>query len=156
MNTIVVYYSRTNTTKRVAEDIAANLHCPSEALVAQKYDSGIIGFFTAGMDAILKPKTGIKPVNHDPSAFDLVVICTPVWVGTACEPVRAYIAGHAGAFEGVAFVSTSTWSGGAVAFKEMERACGIVPRATLDLNENEVKYNKHLPRVMSFAACLQA
>jgi len=48
MKALVVFYSRTGTTKQVAEALAQSLNCDSEELIDTKKRSGPLGFLSAG------------------------------------------------------------------------------------------------------------
>jgi flavodoxin len=88
---LVVYYTRTGQTKGVAEDIAKRLGCDIEEIFDTKKRGGPLGFLSAGKDAGDESLTKIKEPKCDPSAYDLVIIGTPVWNNTISTPIRTYI-----------------------------------------------------------------
>ena len=57
MKTLVVLYSRTGTTKKVGEEIAAALKADVEEIIDTKKRSGPIGYVQAGRDAMKKKKS---------------------------------------------------------------------------------------------------
>jgi flavodoxin len=71
MNAIVVFYSRTGTTKQVAEELAQSFNCDSEELIDTKKRSGPLGFMAAGKDAKIKKLTTLADTKHDPSLYNL-------------------------------------------------------------------------------------
>lgn len=51
---LVVYYSRTGRTKKVAQDIATRLNADIEEIIPERNISGLFGLITLIMDAIKK------------------------------------------------------------------------------------------------------
>lgn len=100
---LVVYYSRTGNTKRVAEDIARALGADMELLVDKKDRSGASGYLIAGKDAARENQADLAPVTKDPAAYDLVVVGTPVWAWNMTPAARAWLAAHKDALKTVAF-----------------------------------------------------
>jgi flavodoxin len=137
MKAFVVYYSRTGFTAKVASEIAAKLSCEVEEVVDMKNRSGLVGYLMAGRDAMSGRLTEIKP-TRDPSSYDIVVIGTPIWGFTVSSPVRTYLKLNKGKFKSVAFFCTMGGSGDSGAFKAMEDACGIKPKAKLALKTQDV------------------
>lgn len=79
MKTLVVFYSRTGKTRKVAMELATSLGADVEELIDQKNRMGIIGYIKSGRDAIWKKRARLQQTEKDPSAYDLVVLSTPVW-----------------------------------------------------------------------------
>ena len=77
MKTLIVYYSRTGRTKKIAEEIHKVLGGDIEEIQDMKPRSGIIGWLGAGKDARSKTLTTLKPVEKNPSQYDLIVIGSP-------------------------------------------------------------------------------
>src|SRR3989339_644824 len=91
MKTLIVYYSRTGTTKRVAEAIAEKLGADLEEIVDKKDRKGAMGYLTAGRDATLRRLTEIEPLKKRAEDYDLVIIGTPIWSWNMSVAVRAYL-----------------------------------------------------------------
>jgi hypothetical protein len=79
MKPLVVYHSRTGTTKQIAEALAQSLNCDSEELIDTKKRSGPLGLMSAGKDAKAKKLITLADIKHDPSPYDLVVLGMPIW-----------------------------------------------------------------------------
>jgi len=82
MKPLVVFYSRTGTTKQIGEALVHMLDCDSEELLDTKKRSGPLGFVLAGRDAQAKKITTLADIKHDPALYDFVILGTPVWGGT--------------------------------------------------------------------------
>ena len=91
MKTLVIYYSRTGTTRTVAKQITQKLNCDSEEIIDEKNRKGVLGFLLASRDTILNKLTTIKKINSALSAYDLIIIGGPVWVGNMSVPIRTFI-----------------------------------------------------------------
>lgn len=136
-NVLVVYYSRTGTTKLIAEKIQALLGSEIEEIVDTKKRTGFLSFLRCGMDAMFKRLTVIKEPINDPQNYGLVAIGTPVWSHTMTPAVRTYLNQKSTAFKKAAFFCTSGSGSNEHAFKDMEDLCGKKPVATMELSEED-------------------
>ena len=73
MKVLVVYYSRTDTTRKVAKALANRLACDVEEVVDTVDRHGLRGRLRAGRDATMNRLTTIQDVLYDPSQYDLVI-----------------------------------------------------------------------------------
>lgn len=147
---LVIFYSRTGATKKVAKTIADLLQCDIEEIFDIKDRGGAMGYLMAGRDATLKNLTTIKETVEDPSLYDLTIIGTPVWAFTMATPIRTYIVGNKEKLKKVAFFCTEGGSGGRRAFREMETLCGQKPIAMLELLTKEVARNECAGKLKNF------
>ena len=89
---LVVYFSQGNSTKRVAEDIAALFGADIERIVEKKQrKGGFFGIMGAGAASSMSRATPIEPPVRDPSAYEVVVVCTPIWAWHLSPPVRSWL-----------------------------------------------------------------
>ena len=143
MKSLVVFYSRTNTTKTVAESIAKLLKADTEEITSVKDRSGPMGYIISGKEAVLKQLAEIEQTKINPKDYDLIIIGTPVWGWTMSSPVRTYLTKNKDLFKKIAFFCTMGGSGDEKTFKHMEDICNKKPVATLALKTKEVKQNKY-------------
>ena len=148
---LVACYSRTGTTRQVAEAVAKELHADLEEIVDMKKRSGAMGFVVGGKDAKLKKLTEIDEPRSDPASYALVVIGTPVWAGTMCPAVRTYITRFKDKLPDVAFFLTTGGSGIDRTFAAMAELCGKEPLARLGLTAKQVRKEDWSARVKKFA-----
>lgn len=134
---LVVYYSRTGTTRKVAEDIKTKLNCEIDEIIDKKDRMGPIGYMLAGKDATLRDFTDIQ-YSINPDEYDLILIGTPVWAFTMSTAIRTYISENKDKFKEVAFFCTQSSSGSDGTFKDMQELCGKQPIALLELTTKEV------------------
>jgi flavodoxin len=152
MKTLVVFYSRTGNTKKVAGKIWEFLQADFEEIFDTKKRAGALGYLLAGQDATLKRLTKIKEIKNDPSSYDLVIIGTPGWAFNMSAPIRTYISQNKEKFEEVAFFCTLGDKGGKRSFKEMEKLCKKKPIATLGVRTKEVIGEAYFPEAKEFVS----
>ena len=81
MKKLVVFYSRSGNTQKVALEIARSLRADVDEIIDLKDRTRkIIGWLIAGKDASQKKLTEIK-FKKDPKNYDLVIIGTPIGPG---------------------------------------------------------------------------
>jgi len=73
MKTLVVYYSKTGTTQKVAESIVKLMECDVDAL---QFDE----------------KTKEVTSTKNPSDYERIILLSPVWAFSIAEPMKKYIA----------------------------------------------------------------
>ena len=155
MKILVVYYSRTGNTKKVCQELAARLGADCEEIIATKSRSGIWGYLMGGRDAAKNTPAVIKPVKYDPGQYDLVVIGTPVWVGTMPPAIRTYIAGNNDKLKNVAYLCTMGGRGGDKTILAMEEQSGKKGTASLILLTKEIQKDQYSEKLNQFAAQLK-
>jgi flavodoxin len=138
MKVLVVYYSRSGHTKKVGETIAGMLACDREEIIDTVKRSGPIGWLRSGYQSKRKLFTKIEALNRDVSEYDLVIIGTPMWAGTASVPVRTFVHRYKDNLNNVAFFSVHGGEYAQDEFNEMESLCGKKPVCLLSLCEKEV------------------
>ncbi|MHB1207593.1 MAG: flavodoxin family protein, partial [Rhodospirillaceae bacterium] len=92
---LVVFYSRSGMTRRVAQVLAARLGCDLEEIAEAKGRRGIFGYLRSVREARRKQPAPVAASAFNPSSYDLVIIGTPVWVWSLSSPVRGYLTAHA-------------------------------------------------------------
>lgn len=150
MKTLVVYYSRTDVTKKVAEIIKDRLDCDIEEIKSTVNYNGKIGFLRGGKDATSSKIIEIEPLKYDPSEYDLIYLGVPVWASKAATPLLSYIKQNEGKFNNVKFFVTAGGSGFDSTLKQMEEYVGKTPLKTLTLTTKEVKHDEFEDKLSSF------
>ena len=125
MKTLVVFYSRSGTTKRVALDVAKALNADIDEVIDKKSRKGILGFLRAGYDATRGKTTEIE-FEKDPSDYDLVIIGTPVWNSRVTPAIRTYLLRNRERIKRAAFFSTCAGRPGKC-LEQMEELWGKKP-----------------------------
>jgi flavodoxin len=150
MKTLVAFYSRTGTTKKIGEVLAQKIGADVEEIRDTVERNGVKGYLISGRDAMKKKLTTLQPTACKVSDYDLVIIGTPIWSWNMSVPIRTYITENKGAFKKVAFFCTMGGSGDEKAFLEMENILGQKPLVTLALKTREVVKNNYSDKLENF------
>lgn len=153
---LVIYYSRSGTTRRIATTLAAALGSSIEEITESQGRDGFFGYWRSIIEARRKHAPVIRPPTNDPSSFDLVVIGTPVWAWSVSSPVRAYLTASKARLPAVAFFCTLGGAGSETAFAQMQDIVGKAPRATCAITAQDIARGSEAPQLEMFAAALRA
>lgn len=91
MKALVVYYSRSGNTRRVAEMITSQLQADLQELVDLKGRAGLLGWLRAGRDAMRDKTTDLEPLVFNPDDYDLIVVGSPVWASHPAPAVSTFL-----------------------------------------------------------------
>ena len=149
MKSLVVYYSRSNITKKLAENIANKINADIEEVIPKVNYQGKIGYARGGKDAITEKIVELEALKYDPQDYDLVYIGAPVWASKAANPIISYLKQNEGKFGEVKFFMTAGSSGFESSFKQMEKYYKK-PLKTLALTTKEVKKDLSEDKINSF------
>lgn len=149
MKYLVVYYSQTGTTERVAQYIAQEASAQCIRIADRKNRKGILGYFLNGMDGTLKRTTVIDHPPINLSTFDVIFFGTPLWVSVT-PAMRTFMVKHAGSVKNCVFFCTMGGSGGRQAFEDMENILHKKPLGTLEIRSDEVKDGTYRDSVREF------
>jgi flavodoxin len=119
VKTLVVYYSRTGNTKKVAGMIARQLQADLEELVDLKGRAGLMGWLRSGRDAMKEETTDLGPLHHDPDDYDLIFVGSPVWASHPAPAASTFLRSQDLSGKQVALFCTMNASGG-------EKACAVM------------------------------
>lgn len=150
MKSLVVYYSRSNITKKLAENIASKINADIEEIVPKVNYQGKIGYVRGGKDAISEKIIDLEQLKYDPNDYDIVYLGAPVWASKAANPLISYIKQNEGKFSNVKFFATAGSSGFESAFEQLEKYVSLKPQSTLALTTKEVKNNSYDDKLTSF------
>lgn len=139
MKTLIVYYSRTNVTKKIAEEIQKELNCDIEEITDGGRYNGKLGYMKGGMNASMSRTTDIDPITKDPSDYDLVIIGTPVWASNMATPVFTYLMKYRDKIKKMASFCTCLSGGYERALLRMAEVSGKTQTARMYLTSKDVK-----------------
>lgn len=152
---LVVYYSRSGITRKLAHAISEELHCDLEEITERQNRTGPLGYVRSIVEAQQKRPADIQPLKRDLRSYDLVIVGTPVWAWSVSSPVRAFLANGREHLADVAFFCTCGASGQQRAFAQMQGIVGKVPRATLSFTQREIEANRFRERIAAFVSALR-
>jgi flavodoxin len=151
MKILVIYYSLSGNTQKVAEAIAGTLKADINQLKDRRSRTGLFGMFRTMYQVLFSRPGEIRFANTDPYQYDLLILGAPVWIMKLAPPMRSYILKEKDRFNQVAFFCTEGASGAPSAFKTMESLCGIKPAATLEVTKADIKSEQYLKKTHTFA-----
>ncbi|MFM0186475.1 NAD(P)H-dependent oxidoreductase [Paraburkholderia nemoris] len=121
---LVVYFSRTGTTRLLAQAMAKMLAADLEEICDFSNRKGVGGYLRSLADIIMKRPVEIVPAGRDVTAYDLIVIGTPVWAGSVSAPVRSYLVENRARLPQVAFFCSFGGRGADKAMRQMRELVG--------------------------------
>jgi flavodoxin len=125
MKTLVVYYSKTQKTKAVAERIAREMGADIEEIREVNRRRGNV---RSAFDAIFRRMPAIQAMSHSLSDYDLVVVGTPVWAQGPAPAIQVFLSSANLQGKPVALFCTMGGMGDKRTFAKME---GLLPGSRL-------------------------
>jgi flavodoxin len=151
MKILVVYYSRTNTTKNVAIKIQQELKADLEEIVDKKNRSGTISYLTSAVETVLNRPADIEPIKKNPSDYDLIIIGTPVWASTMATPILTYLIENKDKFKNVSFFCSCGSSGHEKTLNNMEKTVDkkALERLVITKKNKESSFELEIPEYIN-------
>src|SRR5678815_3564131 len=104
---LVVYYSLSGNTERVATDLAAHLGADLQRILERTDRRGFFGHLRAAFDTLRERPASLLDIGRDAAEYDLTIVGTPVWTGRITPAVRTYLESIRGRPRNIAFFTTS-------------------------------------------------
>ncbi len=150
MKILLVYFSRTGNTKKVAYFLAKKLNAKVEQIKDNTDRQGIKGYLISTFQALLGRRVLLKKPVYQPKKFDLIVIGTPVWDWQIAPPVATYLDFYRTYFKKLAFFCTFKTSGAFIVLQKMVKLTGKKPVANLAIKASEFKNRQALAKMLNF------
>ncbi|VWC74147.1 flavodoxin [Burkholderia aenigmatica] len=137
---LVVFYSRSDTTAGLARMLAAELGADCERLRERddRRRAGAIGYLRSLADVIRQRAADLRPTACSPSAYDVVVVGTPVWAGRASTPMSTWLVRHGHELRATAFFCTMGLRGDLTALGQMQALARQKPVATCAISARDI------------------
>jgi len=143
---LVVYYSRTGNTKKVAERIANDLSCDIASIKPLTSYKGMLGWLKAGSQGVRRKIPEIESINENIKEYDLVILGSPMWGSNLSSPVRAFLTKSVNEIKKIAFFYTCNGNGSDKIFEELNNLTEIEPVATLGVLRKQVEDNEEIDK----------
>jgi len=137
---LVAFFSRTGTTRRLAEHIARATGADLEELREAKSRRGIWGWLRSGYEGTYRRSAEVLPLGHNLRDYDLVFVGSPTWNRALASPVRGFLEQYASELSNVALFATCQGRGASDVLEQMSELLKKPPLATLAMIEMDVKH----------------
>ena len=135
---LIVYYSRSGYTRRVARMLARRLGAEVDEIKIVQPVRGPLGYALFAIEALAEITPSVQPALKAPKDYDCIVVGTPVWFWSLSSPVRAWLAQNRIRGARFAFFCTMGGSGSGRVFAAMAKIAKAKPIATLALTDDEL------------------
>lgn len=136
---LVVFFSRTGATKRLAEAIARSEKAELEELREPRSRRGPWGWLRSGYEGTYGYSAETLPLQHDLREYDLVFVGSPTWSRSLSSPVRGFLENHGSELKDVAIFATCGGHGAEAVLDQMSALLNEAPLARLPLRESDAK-----------------
>ena len=120
MKELIVFYSKTGTTKKVAEKIIDEKQCDFDEL---RFDE----------------QTKIMNESRDPSLYDHIILMSPVWAFALADPMKQYVRKHKGKIKEYDLIVTCSGLGLRGCVKNCISSIGKPPMQALKIRAKHVQ-----------------
>lgn len=151
--TLIVYYSRSGTTGRIARQLAHQLAADIDEIRVESNRMSAGGYLRCLLEAIAKGLPSMQ-TRHDPRDYDRVIIGTPVWAGTVASPVRSYLCLHHGKLPKLSFFATMGGRGAEAVLAEMKLLCAAEDAPCFFATQAEVERDGARGKIDEFVRLL--
>ncbi|WP_332851743.1 flavodoxin family protein [Duganella sp. S19_KUP01_CR8] len=148
---LIVYYSRTEVTAKVATALARACGADLERIQDLRPRTGISGFLRSAWQALRGTAVDIAPAMRNPADYAFVILGTPVWAGRMSAPMRSYILQQRPHFRRIGLFCTMGGSGGRDVLSAMADLCNKLPVASMCLRQKDVLADDYRVALTSFA-----
>lgn len=88
MKTLVIYYSYTGSSGKLAKRTAAQIGADIFEVVEKRKRGTVNAYVTGSIAAMRKKKTEIEPITVDFNAYDKIYIMAPIWAGKPAPAIN--------------------------------------------------------------------
>ena len=143
MKTLVVYFTRTGQTARIAKEIAKRCDAHLDTINLQQQGASWVSALRYHWQALVQAEPPIQKPARNPANYDLIVVGVPVSRTGMAPPVRSYVRQYANRIQRVAFFCAEGAGVDERGFAALSKLCGKPPVATFAVAR------KRLPTIAS-------
>lgn len=152
--TLVVYFSRTSYTRRIAEEVARLCNADLEEITERRSRTGLAAYIRSAYEALSAKPVAIDPAKRTPASYDRVIFGTPIWVGRISSPVLGYLQAHKDEIKEYAVFCTMGGSNPSRALAQFRQITGKPPFAVMSARDADIDAGRHQRELQRFAAAI--
>lgn len=153
---LVVVYSYTGTSRRLAQLLCSQLGWPLGEIVEVRTRAGATGTLRCVADSLLRRRPLIRYAGPDPGDFEAVVLVSPIWAYRLAGPMRSFVADSRADLRRFAVASVMGSRGAPNAVAEVSDLLGRPPLLDAAFTAREVDDGSCAGRLQAFGRALQA
>jgi hypothetical protein len=136
---LVVYFSRSGHTRKVAQAIAQAAHADLEELRETRSRRGLVGWLRSDYEAAFQLSAHPLPLMHDLRNYQVVFVGGPTWHSALSSPVRGFLEQNGTTLNDVALFATYAEPGADETLAQMTDLLPRPPLAVLRISESDVR-----------------
>jgi flavodoxin len=152
---LVVYYSWSGKTAKVAKALAETLAADVEEIKDAKPRAGLFAFIRSAVEASQQKPAPILPGATNVADYDAVILGCPVWAQNMASPMRSYILREKDRIRRLAVFCTFGGSGGEAALARIGALSGQAPIAELQVRASDFASGRWRSMAETFARSVQ-
>lgn len=141
LKALVVYFSRTGQTTRIAKEIARRCDAHLDVILPQHPSAAWLGDWRYHWQALTRAEPPIQRPSRNPAHYDLVIVGVPVSRTGLAPPVRTYVREYGPRIQQLALFCAEGKGIDTRGFSELTTLYGKKPVATFGVA------SKHLPTI---------
>lgn len=154
--TLIVFYSYTGNSRRLAQLLAAQRDWPvGEVVEKHPRSSGMWGFLRCAADSLFHRRPSVSYQGPEIADFGTVVLVAPIWLGQLAGPMRSFAASNRAWIKRAAVLTTMGGRGASNAVAEIAQILGKDPVLTEVVTAREVGDGSCAAAVEAFGKALQ-
>jgi len=153
---LVVFYSYTGTSRRVAELLCSQQGWPMAEIVDARPRRGVLGSLRCVVESLFKLRPDIGYDGPLPRDFDAVVLVSPIWALQLAGPMRSFVAKRRDHMPDMAVISVMGGQGAPNAAAEIAQRVGKAPLLSASFTQREVDDGSYAARLEAFGTAVRA
>jgi flavodoxin len=151
MKTLVVYFSKTGNTRKIAEEISKKLNSDLDEITEIK-TRGFFGKWINGARESISGKSSKITYKKNPKNYDLIILGGPIWAWHLIPPIRAYLEQNKKNIKKLAFFVTFAGSEGS-SFDDVKKYKEIT--ASMMITDKKIKNGNYKKELNAFCSKLK-
>ncbi len=150
MKTLVVYFSRTGQTIRLAKEIARQCDAQLDEILPQNHGASWFADWRFSWQALTRAEPPICRPTRNPANYDLVILGVPIARTGVAPPIRSYVRQYGDRIQNMALFCAEGTGIDEQGFSELSALYGKKPVATIGVSRKHVPTIAHRKQLIDF------